>query len=260
MANERKRNKIKSGQNKQSEALCIECANNCLSEAFGELWDSKLMSIQKGLVGVTTLKNRGWNHTMIAAMGDPDKLVTNPHYRSGPLRALYAVWRIKDFESQNIDRLKANIESRIGRRAKLAENPPKPRKPTGKQMQKMSHELCALFSKTMPKKLLNDLCVQICEAAKTSEPWSAVNKVLAGFRSKYHENRRPINLDHVELRELKLGKSGLCSFVFYISHENGISGSIMEFVEFSTPEPANPIMLDVINHSAAVARAARLLS
>ena len=121
-------------------------------------------------------------------------------------------------------------------------------------------KLCDQFINTLPPKLLRALYADIKAAAKTSEPWSAVAQVLEDFPSVYHQKHRQVTLDFVEIRELEIGKNGLCSFVFYLSNADGNHAGIMDFVELDTSKPQNTSALKAINQSTAVARAQRLLA
>lgn len=257
--NKREKTKLENEQKRQEANICIESANALLRNAIAEQWDIKKMLIQNDLVGVTTLKNRGWNNAMIEAIGEPDKLAFNPHYRSGPKRALYSVLRIADFEKANINLLKDNLVRRINRQQKLSSNPPKLRKPTAKQLQLMSDALCESFSRSVRSgNRHHTLYKDIKAAAGKPEPWSSVNSVLETFVEKYNAERGAINLDHLELRELYLGKHAVCSFAFYISDESGVCGAILDCIEFSTPDPMNSAMMDAVNKAAAFARAGRI--
>ena len=52
------------------------------------------------MVNLSGLKERGWTPALIERfLGEPDKLVPNPHYRSGPSMRLYFLKRVKASES-----------------------------------------------------------------------------------------------------------------------------------------------------------------
>src|SRR5262249_27246067 len=51
----------------------------------------------------STLLERGWSKGLIKKLlGDPDKLVPNPHYRSGPKMKLYEKTRIEEAEQSTV--------------------------------------------------------------------------------------------------------------------------------------------------------------
>lgn len=54
----------------------------------------------EALITLTELKSRGWNDQLIGQLlGQPDQLMANPHYRSGPKMRLYARARVLKAEA-----------------------------------------------------------------------------------------------------------------------------------------------------------------
>lgn len=53
---------------------------------------------------------------MIQELGEPDKLVTNPHFQSAPDGKLYLVDRVEAWVDENQERIKKAQESRAGGR------------------------------------------------------------------------------------------------------------------------------------------------
>lgn len=52
------------------------------------------------MISLSGLKGRGWTPALIERfLGEPDKLVPNPHYRSGPSMRLYLLKRVESSES-----------------------------------------------------------------------------------------------------------------------------------------------------------------
>jgi hypothetical protein len=141
-------------QQKMLNAQLIDNANSAYHEAVGYVGKAFFSSV---LCGVTTLKVRGWNNSMIAQLGEPNQWGKNPHYSSGPLRALYLVSKAAEMEATMFDKLKRNLEKRESRQVKLSANPLKEKSLTAKQQEKLnkyqSEQLCFQFQSTMPSKL-----------------------------------------------------------------------------------------------------------
>lgn len=77
-----------------------------------------------GLVGTLALKGRGWTEAGIKRfLGEPDKRVQNPRYKSSPPARLYALARVEACEATDewqAWRAKAEVRSTIGRKAAQA--------------------------------------------------------------------------------------------------------------------------------------------
>jgi hypothetical protein len=58
---------------------------------------------------------------MIAELGEPDMLVKNPHWRSGPMSSLYSIARVEAWCDQNAERLTRAQEERVRRSARMTE-------------------------------------------------------------------------------------------------------------------------------------------
>lgn len=72
---------------------------------------------EKKLVYKTTLKKTfGLTDSMIRELGEPDKVVKNPHYSSGPPAHLYSVERVERWVEENPER----VEKARKRREKLS--------------------------------------------------------------------------------------------------------------------------------------------
>ena len=215
--------------------------------------------------GKTTLIARGWTAEMIKKhLPEPDKFLDNLHYRSGPKRGVWCWSTIFEMEADQPDQLQRNLEKRTLRKAKIAANPQKERVLSTKQQEKLrkyqSEQLCSQFENSIPTSLMRTLCGEIEAAANTSEPWSAVTAVLAAFPAIYHQKERPVTLLGIKLRELELGKNGLCSFVFYLRDAHGNEAALMDFLELDNSQTQNVASLKAINQSDAVVRAQRLLT
>jgi hypothetical protein len=61
----------------------------------------------------------GLTPAMIAELGPPDKLVDNPHYRSGPEASLYLIQRVEAWVAQNRERVETAKANRVQRSATL---------------------------------------------------------------------------------------------------------------------------------------------
>jgi hypothetical protein len=71
---------------------------------------------KKEFVYKTTLKTvYGFTDSMIADLGDPDKYVKNPHYKTGPRSSLYRIERIERWCDDNRERLEAAPAKRAKR-------------------------------------------------------------------------------------------------------------------------------------------------
>lgn len=74
------------------------------------------------MISVAGLKQRGWTDGLTARfLGEPDKLVPNPHYRSGPKMRLYALDRVEEVEgSEPAKTLLARAQAQRERRSEAA--------------------------------------------------------------------------------------------------------------------------------------------
>lgn len=73
---------------------------------------------QRAYVYKSTLKNDyGFSEGWIKALGEPDKLVANPHYRSGPKSSLYLRERVETFIEDNAEAYARRLNERRNRSA-----------------------------------------------------------------------------------------------------------------------------------------------
>jgi hypothetical protein len=58
------------------------------------------MGVHMPLVGIGTLKKRGWTEKLIAEMlGEPYRMGNNPHYQSGPKIRLWLISAVIEAEN-----------------------------------------------------------------------------------------------------------------------------------------------------------------
>jgi hypothetical protein len=73
-------------------------------------------AVTEKFVTFSTLKGRGWNEALAASLlGEPDRRVPNPHYRSGPPMKLYALSRVETAEASEAFR-----QAQAGRSGRVA--------------------------------------------------------------------------------------------------------------------------------------------
>ena len=78
------------------------------------------MTAEPAMVYKSTLKSRyGLTDKLVRLLGDPDKTVSNPHYRSGPPSGLYLVDRVDKFVAEHRAEL-AEAEARRSMRQDAA--------------------------------------------------------------------------------------------------------------------------------------------